>query len=104
MTSSIKVRSLHQADYTEIKILIAHPMENGRNRDPLTKALIPAHFIQQLELSLNDTIVVTANLGGSVSKHPFFTFRLRNTEVGDRLSVTWRDNLGASDSMEHMIE
>ena len=104
MIPSIKVRSLRQADYTEIKILIAHPMENGRNRDPQTNQLIPAHFIRQLELALNDSVVLTANLGGSVSKNPFFTFRLKSTKAGDRLSVSWRDNLDMSDSAEHIIK
>ncbi|MDZ4154272.1 thiosulfate oxidation carrier complex protein SoxZ, partial [Methylicorpusculum sp.] len=40
--SSIKIRSKRKDGKTEIRTLIAHPMEHGRNRDPVTKELIPA--------------------------------------------------------------
>jgi sulfur-oxidizing protein SoxZ len=104
MASTIKIRSRRLADFTEIKILVRHPMENGRNRDRLTGELIPAHFIRQLELTLNGKLMVSADLGGSLSKDPFFSFRLKHSEPGDRLTATWRDNLDASDSAVHIID
>ena len=104
MTTTIKVRSIRLTDHTEIKILLTHPMENGRNRDPLNGQLIPAHFIRQLELALNGKIILKMNLGGSVSKNPFFTFRLKNSQAGDRLTVSWIDNIDNSDRVDHVIE
>ena len=104
MTTTIKVRSIRLTDHTEIKILLTHPMENGRNRDPLHGQLIPAHFIQQLELALNGKIILKINLGGSVSKNPFFSFRLKNSQAGDRLTVSWIDNIDNSDSVDQVIE
>ena len=100
---SIKIRSLRFAEYTEIKLLISHPMENGRNRDA-NDQLIPAHFIRELTIELNNKTVISANLGGSMSKDPFFSFRLKSTVVGDRLRVRWLDNRDLSDQSEHVIE
>ena len=104
MASSIKIRSQRLEAHTEIKLLIRHDMENGRNRDPITGELIPAHFIQKLIIELNGTTIINANLGGSMSKDPFFSFRLQNSHSGDRLSVRWLDNLELSDSAEHILD
>lgn len=100
---SIKIRSQRFAEYTEIKLLISHPMENGRNRDA-NDQLIPAHFIRELTIELNNKTVISANLGGSMSKDPFFSFRLKSTVAGDRLRVRWLDNRDLSDQAEHVIE
>ncbi len=102
--SSIRIRSKLSGNKVQIRILIAHPMENGRNRDTETGKLIPAHFIQELVLSHNDKPVVQASLGGSISKNPFFTFVLKNARAGDKITVDWIDNQGISDTREHFIK
>ncbi len=103
MASSIKIRSQRRENYTEIKLLITHPMENGRNRDAADQ-LIPAHFIEQLVIRLNDQIVIASNMAGSISKNPFFTFRLKTANSGDKISATWTDNRQLSDSVEHLLD
>ncbi len=102
--SSIRIRSKLSGNKVQIRILIAHPMENGRNRDPETEKLIPAHFIQELVLSHNDQPVIQASLGGSISKNPFFTFVLKNARAGDKITVSWIDNQGISDTRNHFIK
>lgn len=105
MASTIRIRSQRFEHFIEIKVLISHPMENGRNRDA-NGQLIPAHFIRELIVALNDKALINANLGGSMSKDPFFTFHLNNTATatGDRVKVRWLDNLDFSDAAEHLIE
>lgn len=98
-----KIRTQQQQGYTELKILIQHPMQNGRNRDTVSGQLIPAHFIQELQIELNGNTVINAALGPSLSKNPFFTFRLQ-AAAGDQLKLRWLDNLGFSDSIQHIIE
>lgn len=88
--------------YSEIKILINHPMENGRNRDA-NNQLIPAHFIQELQILRNQTQMVSLQLGGSVSKQPFLVFHLEKLQSGDKISVIWQDNQAQSDSVEQLI-
>lgn len=101
--ASIKIRSQVQAGFVELKVLINHPMENGRNRDPLSGELIPAHFIEELLITLNERTLITAQLGVSVSKNPFFSFRLKSAHSGDKIRVIWRDNHTMTDSAELIL-
>ncbi len=103
MASSTKIRSQTLSGITEIKLLISHDMENGRNRDPLSGELIPAHFIQQIDIEVNGVTVIAIKLGGSMAKNPFFTFRLKNLRDGDKVGARWTDNRGGSDSAETII-
>ena len=102
--SGIKIRTQQLANSTEIRLLITHPMENGRNRDAVSGALIPAHFIQELNVYLNDAHLMQINMAGSIAKNPYFSFRLKNPQPGARLKVTWLDNQQLTDSAEHIIE
>ncbi|WP_198244976.1 thiosulfate oxidation carrier complex protein SoxZ [methane-oxidizing endosymbiont of Gigantopelta aegis] len=102
--SSIRIRSKRRQQKAQIRILIAHPMENGRNRDPETGQFIPAHFIQELDISLNGERVIQADLSGSISKDPYFSFVLNHVKSGDLIRVNWVDNLGIHDSREHLIK
>lgn len=103
--SSIKIRSKRLEDgNTQIRILISHPMEHGRNRDKTTNALIPAHFIQELTVSLNQKVLVNSVMGPSVSKDPYFAFLLKGGKAGDEISVAWVDNLGNKDAASHTVK
>jgi sulfur-oxidizing protein SoxZ len=97
--SSIKIRTQQLADETEIRLLITHPMENGRNRDS-NGSLIPAHFIKELCILRNQIPVLSINMAGSMAKNPFFSFRLKSLLNGDIISVKWTDNQLQSDSAE----
>ncbi len=101
--SSIKIRSQTNGNNTEIRVLVTHPMENGRNRDPISGELIPAHFIEELNIKLNDREVLKVNMAGSISKNPFFTFRLKNLTSGDKVSASWIDNRQLSDNAEYIV-
>lgn len=102
--SSIKIRTKRLDGKTQIRTLISHPMEHGRNKDPKNGQLIPAHFIQQLTVKHNDKIIVSSDMGAGVSKDPYFAFMLKGGEIGDKIVISWRDNLGNTDIEEHIIE
>lgn len=101
--SSIKLRTERQGELTELKILIRHPMENGRNRDPISAALIPAHHIHLLQIHHNGQLKINCRMGGSIAKNPLFSFHLPHLTSGDRLLVTWEDNLLNRDSLDYQI-
>jgi sulfur-oxidizing protein SoxZ len=101
--SSIKIRSKRQDGKTQIRMLISHPMEHGRNTDSKTGQPIPAHFIQELQVKHNEKVVMNSNMGAGISKDPYFAFILKGGEAGDKITVSWRDNLGNSDSEEHTL-
>ena len=99
----IKIRFKPQGAYTLVRLLIEHPMETGRRRDPATGKLAPAHFITELRVDLNGQNVIKGLLSTAVSKDPYFSFRLNQAKPGDLLRVTWIDNLGQEDSAEAVI-
>ena len=102
--SSIKIRSKRKDGKTQLRTLIAHPMEHGRNRDPKTGHLIPAHFIQILTVMLNDQVIITSHMAGSISKDPYFAFMLNGGKAGDKITISWVDNLGKTDREDHFLK
>lgn len=98
--STIKIRIKPLEDASLIRILIAHPMDTGRVKDPVTGEPIPAHFIEEVKISHNGKLVAQCKFGTSVSRDPYLSFRLKGGKSGDRIQVRWTDNLGQSDSEE----
>lgn len=101
--SSIKVRASAKGDVTTVKALISHPMETGMRKDKAGK-VIPAQFIQELTCEHNGTTVMTAQWGTAISKNPYLSFRFKGGKVGDSLKISWKDNVGKSDSAETAIK
>ncbi len=102
--SSIKIRTKRIDGKVQLRTLISHPMETGRNRNKQTNELIPAHFIKLLTVRHNDKVVVSADLSTSISKDPYFAFMLKNGNIGDTITVSWEDNLGQHDSETHVVK
>jgi len=103
MASSVKIRTKRNQGITEIRILIAHPMETGRRSETPESALIPAHYIQTLIVKHNDEVIANTLTGASISKNPYFAFTLQGGEIGDKITVSWQDNLGNMDIGERLI-
>jgi len=101
--SSIKIRTKRLNGKTQIRTLITHPMENGRNRDEHNN-FIPAHHIQELWVEHNKIKIISCNMAGSISKNPYFDFLLKAGEIGDTVTISWIDNLGQSDTKNHIIK
>lgn len=99
MADLIKIRARLNGDVTEIRALMSHPMETGRRKNELGD-VVPAHFIQQVEVTLNGKLVLEAQWGTGISKNPYLTFRLRGAKVGDKVALGWRDSKGVSNSVE----
>jgi sulfur-oxidizing protein SoxY len=78
---------------TELKIIILHPMRTGRSKND-DGQLMPAHFMQLMQVVLNGQVVVDAQTGTAISRNPYFTFYLKNAKAGDVIAVNWQDNLG----------
>ena len=100
--SSIKIRTKRLDGMTQIRTLITHPMENGRRKNK-QGALIPAHYIQELMVKHNGKVVATSYMGGGISKDPYFAFKIKGGEKGDKIVISWKDNLGNSDEAERDV-
>ncbi len=93
--SSMKMRAKLVNDVAEVKVIIVHPMTTGRAKNSAGQ-LIPAHFIQTLEATLNGKPVLEAHCSTAISKNPYFTFYVAGAKLGDTVLVKWQDNMGYS--------
>lgn len=93
MAEQIKLRAQIQGDITELRILLQHPMETGQRKDDKGMS-VAMHFIQTFVVSHNGKPLIQGQLNTSVSRNPLFAFRVRGLKAGEKLSVSWLDNLG----------
>jgi len=99
----MKVKARAKKGVAKIKLLVRHPMDTGRVKDPKTGQLIPAHFIQELSCEYKGKIVFTAELGPLVSKDPYLAFAIKGAAAGDVVKLKWIDNQGETDEVETPI-
>lgn len=102
MAEAIKMRVRLQGDIADIRILMAHPMENGQRKDDAGQT-VPPHFIQSFTVSLNGTPLVAGQLNASIAKNPLFGFRARGVRLGDRIAAHWVDNRGNEQQDEVVV-
>ncbi len=103
MADPMKIRALMEGDVCNVKVLMNHPMETGQRRDAKTGQVVPAHFIQTVTASLNGRLVMEAQWSQAISKNPFFGFKVKGAQKGDRITVAWVDNLGDRNSTDAVI-
>ena len=61
------------------------------------------HFIQTLTFKHNGKVLSQCQMGYGISKNPFFSFKIKSAKAGDKVSISWQDNLAYSDTQEHII-
>ena len=103
MAEPMKIRATMAGDVADVKVLMNHPMETGQRKDAKTGKLVPAHFIQEVVATLNGTPVLTANMGGAVSKNPYLGFKVKGAKAGDKINVSWTDNSGDKNSADAVV-
>jgi sulfur-oxidizing protein SoxZ len=101
MGNPMRIRANASGDTVEVKVLIRHDMETGQRKDASGKA-IPPHFIQSLVAKCNGKVVLDAEMGTSVSKDPFLSFKFKGAK-GDKVAVSWADNKGDSRTDEVVV-
>jgi sulfur-oxidizing protein SoxZ len=103
MAEPMRIRATMAGDVADVKVLMNHPMETGQRKDAKTGQLVPAHFIQSVNATLNGTPVLTADLGSGVSKNPYLGFKIKGAKAGDKIVVNWTDNKGDKNTAEAAI-
>jgi sulfur-oxidizing protein SoxZ len=93
MADPMKIRATLVGDATEVKVLMAHPMETGQRKDAQGK-VIPAWHITNVTATHNGKVVLSAQWGPAVAKNPFLAFKFKGGAKGDKISITWVDNHG----------
>jgi len=102
MADPMKIRAKLSGDVTEIKVMMAHPMENGQRKDSAGNA-IPPHFIQNITVEVGGKMVINGQTGTSVSRNPVFGFKVKGAKAGDKVVIKWRDSKGETRQDEATI-
>ena len=102
MAGPMKMRATWANGFTDVRVLMTHPMETGQRKDP-DGNLVPMHFIQTITVQLNGKTVVDCQVSQGVSRNPVFSFRIKGGARGDKIAVAWQDNQGDSNSIEAAV-
>ena len=98
----MKMRANLGAGFTDVRVLMNHPMETGLRKDA-DGNLVPMHFIQNLTVKVNGKPVIEAQTSQAISRNPVFTFRIKGGAKGDKIEVSWLDNKGETSSIEAAV-
>ncbi|MGD8525755.1 MAG: thiosulfate oxidation carrier complex protein SoxZ [Thioalkalispiraceae bacterium] len=104
MAKKMKIRAWVDGSKASVKAILFHPMETGLRKDKASGKKIPPHYITEVNCKHNDKEVLTCLWGPGVSKNPFLSFRFNNAKKGDKLTISWVDNTGATGSGETTIK
>ncbi len=101
MPGPMKIRATLKGSYTDIRVLMSHPMETGQRK--VKGKLVPAHFIENITVKVNGKTVVEAQTSQSISRNPVFAFRVKGGNKGDKVEIGWVDNKGESNKTEAAV-
>jgi sulfur-oxidizing protein SoxZ len=102
MAGPMKMRASLGQGFTDVRVLMTHPMETGQRKDSDGK-IIPLHFIQTVTVKVNGKTVVEGQVSQAVSRNPVFSFRLKGGAKGDKIEVSWLDNKGDTNRTETAV-
>jgi sulfur-oxidizing protein SoxZ len=97
-----RVRERDGRSVTEAQVLMPHPMETGMRQDT-AGALVPAHHITDVTVTLGPRTVFAARMSIAVARDPLLHFRFTGAEPGQVLRVVWVDTQGRTRSDEAVI-
>jgi len=96
MAGPMKMRATLGSGFTDVRVLMTHPMTTAQSNQPL-------HFIQNITVKQNGKAVVEAQISQAISRNPVFTFRIKGGAKGDKIEVSWLDNKGETSSIEAAV-
>lgn len=102
MAEPMRVRATQNGDLVEVKILIKHEMTSRLKWDIGGHLILP-HFIQTIRGTCNNKPILYAHFGGSVSKDPYFAFKFKGGQLGDKVVISWIDTEGDTRSDETLV-
>ncbi len=102
MAGPMKMRATLAAGFTDVRVLMTHPMETGQRKDAEGK-IVPLHFIQTVTVKLNGRTVIEGQVSQAISRNPVFSFRLKGGAKGDKVEVSWLDNKGETNKTEAAV-
>jgi sulfur-oxidizing protein SoxZ len=103
MAEPMRIRARLKEGVTEVHVLMLHPMETGFRKDDAGRP-ISAHYITDVQISVQGRTVLSATLSRAVSQDPLLYFRFQGGRVDDTIRVDWIDTLGERRTDEAQIQ
>jgi sulfur-oxidizing protein SoxZ len=104
MASSIRLKTKIRDGVTTVRAIIRHPMETGFRIDSETNEFIPPHYINEIVIKHNGSVVITCDWSRAISKNPYLSFMFEGATIGDKVELSWTDNRNNVDSTETLIK
>ena len=102
MGDPMRIRAQLKDGTADVRVLMGHIMETGQRKDAAGK-IIPAHYINDVKVTVGERTVLSAKWGTAISQNPFLQIKVKGAKVGDKVTVTWADNKGDKRSDEAVI-
>ena len=103
MASTIRLKTKTRNSITTIRAIIRHPMETGFRIDAETGELVPQHYIKKILVKHNAEVIFSCDWSRAVSKNPYLSFMFKNSNIGDKIEISWFDSKDNTDSLETVI-
>ena len=103
MTKPTKIRAKVVDGIVDFRMLMRHEMESGFRKSDKTGETVPAWFIKEFRVYLNNESMLVGYIGPLVSKNPYFRYNFAG-KVGDIVKVSWVDNRGVERVDEDFVK
>ena len=92
--NTIRVRITNEKNGSQsFKALVIHPMETGYRKDPKNGELVPADYIEHIQVSIDGVIYFDTTFSENVSKTPFLHFGFsKDVSAKEFIMISWSDN------------
>ena len=72
----IRYRDAESDEAKPVQVVISHPNNSGLQMDLKTRGYIPAHYVEKMQITLDDKVLMTIDTGISISEDPSMRFVL----------------------------
>ena len=103
MTKPTKIRAKAVDGIVDFRMLMRHDMESGFRKNDKTGETVPAWFIKEFRVYLNNESILVGYIGPLVSKNPYFRCNFSG-KAGDTVKVSWIDNRGVERVDEDLVK
>ncbi len=101
--NSITIRAKRKKAFTEVRLMIEHPMAINECSYEMDESKQKTLFIQELRCIHNKKLVIHVQMGYAIAANPYFAFRFKGGEQGDKIRISWVDNQGNRDDKNAKI-
>jgi sulfur-oxidizing protein SoxY len=98
----IRMRQPTVGEPVQAQVIVSHPNYSGLQFDQKSRKYIPAHYVDNIDISYNDKTLISVKAGISMSEDPSVRFTFTPKEQG-KLKAVIKDSKSQEFSMEKEI-